>query len=99
MTGWSAHRKGAGGMELVAVGLVVTWIVLGLVCWLGYLLFLQHGRFVLRIEELEALLGPSDALIDGPSPGLVVGSVALDFELADLSGSRVTLSQWRGRRL
>jgi peroxiredoxin len=86
-------------MDLIVVGLVVTRIVLGLVCWMGYLLFLQNGRLLLRIEALESLAERAAAPSGSLSPGQQVGMTAFDFDLPDLLGGRGTLSQWRGQRL
>jgi peroxiredoxin len=86
-------------VDPVAVGLVVAWGVLGLGCWLGYQLLLQHGRLLLRLEALEHRLGLPGAPEGDLSPGLPAGSVVHDFDLPTLAGGRMTLSQWRGRRV
>ena len=43
-------------MDPVALGLVVVSIAVVLVAWLGYQLFVQNGRILLRLEELEQRL-------------------------------------------
>jgi peroxiredoxin len=80
----------------------LTWSVIGLGCWIGYQLILQNGRLLLRVEALEKRLEQLGAPREAEVPsmtGLPIGTVAVDFELPDLSGRPVTLSQWGGRRV
>ena len=70
--------------------------------WLGYELFTQNGRLLLRVEALErqlAVLAAGRAGNDGRPGGLPMGSVAHDFALPSLSGDTMALSQWRGKRV
>jgi peroxiredoxin len=76
--------------------LLLSWLILGLVCWIIFELVRQNGRLLLRLEALEQQLGLSNP---AASAGLPVGSVVHDFELPDLKGGREVFSQWRGRRL
>jgi len=76
--------------------------IAGMGCWAGYRLVLRQGRLLLRIEELEAeLAGLRESLAqrEGMSAGLPRGAVVSNFELPTLSGDRMTLAQWRGRRV
>ena len=36
--------------------IVVSWIVIGVGCWLGWQLLRQNGRILLRLDELEKRL-------------------------------------------
>jgi hypothetical protein len=81
---------------VLAAAVALTWLVLAVVCWIGYELFRQNGRVLLRLEAVEQHQGLT---VPNTSGGLPVGSVVHDFELPDLVGGRAVLSQWRGRRL
>jgi peroxiredoxin len=83
----------------VELGLALAWVVIGLGCWLGYQLFLQNGRLLLRLEALEDELRQLRPPQVEDATGLPIGSVLNDFDLPQLSGGRMTLSQWRGRRV
>jgi peroxiredoxin len=68
--------------------------------WLFYQLLRQNGRILLRLEAVEAQLAQlAAASAAQAAQGLEVGSKAPDFELPNLSGKTVSLSQWRGRRV
>ena len=87
-------------MKLVLVGVVLTWLAVGVVCWLVYQLMRQNGRLLVRIEALEQRLGQVGMAPEPDRPrGLPVGSNAPAFELPDLDGGRVALEQFRGRRV
>lgn len=83
----------------------VTVVLAAIVVLIGGLIFhlaQSHGRLLLHTAELERRIAEQvakpaqdEAL---PAP-LAVGTVAPDFELADLSGGTMTLSQWRGQRV
>jgi peroxiredoxin len=70
--------------------------------YLGYRLLVDRGWLLLRIETLEEQLAQLSAI---PSMqqvrnnGLPIGVPAPDFELPDLSGARMALDHWRGRRI
>ncbi|HWE63014.1 MAG TPA: redoxin domain-containing protein [Chloroflexota bacterium] len=89
-------------MGALVIALVLVAVIAALGCYAVYQLILQHRRLLLRIEALEHRLEASGS-VAAPARsdpiGLPRGSVLLDFELPDLSGGRMTLSQWRGRRL
>jgi peroxiredoxin len=89
-------------MGLLGVGVVLLWIVAGVLCWLGYQLMRQNGRMLLRLDELEARLAqrkPTPAPAPHRPSGLPIGSPAPAFDLPDLNGSRMDLEQLRGRRV
>ena len=89
-------------MRMSLVERALAWAVAGLGWWLGYKLFVQKGRLLLRIEALEerlAQLTGDSPTGDGSWRGLPVGSVVLDFALPTLAGPTMTLSQWQGRRV
>ena len=89
-------------MSAVVIALVLLAVTVALGCYVEYQLLLQNGRLMQRLEALEQRLEDSsiapDPATDEPM-GLPVGSVALDFELPDLLGGSITLSQWRGQRV
>src|SRR5690348_11707219 len=90
-------------MDLVQIGLALTWVVVALGYWLGYQVVRQNGRLLLRLERLEDQLSrlspsPSASPPDGPS-GLAIGTIAPRFTLSDLQGTHVSLDQFRGRPL
>jgi peroxiredoxin len=90
-------------LSLVVVGVALQWIVVGLLCWLGYRLFVENGRLLMRVEALEDLA--DDVRIEGlgtpaaEPEGLSPGTTAPSFELPELGGGRVALEQFRGRRV
>jgi len=91
-------------LSLVVVGVGLQWIVVGLLCWLGYRLFVENGRLLVRVEALEDLA--DDVRIEdgvgAPATepeGLPAGTTAPSFELTELGGGRVALEQFRGRRV
>jgi len=93
------------------LALLLPWGIVALVCWLGFQLMQQNGRFLLRLESLEQVL--SSLRVDlagyGPAPaapvvvpereGLPLGCAAPEFELPGLSGGGKALSHFRGQRL
>ena len=81
----------------IIFGMVLPWLLVGLGFWLGYLLVRQNGRILLRLEEIEQRLGQRVA--PARPAGLPIGSVASEFELPDLAGDRLALSQFRGQRV
>jgi hypothetical protein len=86
-------------VEPLVVWFAVTWVVLGLGCWLGYQLVLQNGRILLRLEALEARRGAASRPRKPRFAGVPAGSLLVDFDLPNLSVGRMTLSRWRGRRV
>ena len=78
---------------------VITWVVMLVLCWLGWQLLRQNGRLLLRIEALERRLDESE--FGGPAApeGRPVGSVAPEFDLPDLTGERWTLAQFHAQPL
>ena len=49
-------------MDLIILGILLPWLVVGLGCWLGFQLLRQNGRLLLRLEALEQrLASPSPA--------------------------------------
>jgi len=89
-------------MSAIGIVLVVVSLVVVVGSSIVYQLILQSGRLLLRVEELEARLTEKGILTgkEKETPeGLPAGSVVHDFELPVLGGGRMTLSQWRGRRV
>jgi peroxiredoxin/uncharacterized membrane protein YphA (DoxX/SURF4 family) len=100
-TGWLFGLSVLEAAGLVALVLVV--VVLALQGWLGLNLLRQHGRLLLRIEELEKRLNPDGASSIGSEQqqagrvfGLPVGEAAPEFRLPDLQGATRTLTDLRG---
>jgi peroxiredoxin len=70
--------------------------------YLGYRLLVDRGWLLLRIETLEeqlAQLSAMPTIEQVRNNGLPIGAPAPDFELPDLSGARMALAHWRGRRI
>jgi len=92
-------------LDLIMFAILLPWIITAVGCWLGYQLVRQNGRILLHLESLELRLAQLGAPLVPPlappssPPALPVGSVAPQFALPDLTGSRQALSQFRGRRL
>lgn len=87
-------------ITFLVVGLVLSWAALGALAWFAVQLWAQNGRVLLRLEVLEEQHAASQA--EEWEKGIVgrpVRSVLNDFELPALGGGRMTLSQWRGRRI
>jgi peroxiredoxin len=88
---------------LVVLGLVVPWIIVVLGFWLGYRLLVQNGVILAKLEVLEAVsenLGAPGPRTNVTAPrGLDAGVTAPAFELPELHGGRVSLEQFRGRRV
>jgi peroxiredoxin len=89
---------------LIVFGLVMPWLLIGVGCWLFHQLVRQNGRMLLRLESLEARLSqvgtnPTPTPAEEPVRGLAVGTDAPGFELADLSGRKRSLAQFRGRHV
>ncbi len=89
-------------MILLVLAILFFGLIAALGSWLVYHLLRQNGRILQRLETLEAQAarptGPSLSA-PGPPPGLPIGALAPDFELASLVGDRHRLSDWRGRRV
>lgn len=76
--------------------------VVALAGWVIYQLVLSTGRLLMRAEDLERQVDELAGKVgeDEAAPtGLPVGRICNDFELPDLSGGRMTLSQWQGHRV
>jgi peroxiredoxin len=89
-------------MDLIAFGIVLPWLFVGVGCWLGFQLLRQNGRILLHLEELQQRLG-QQARPPTPAPsapaGLPVGSSAPEFELPDLNGQPHALAEFRGHKV
>jgi peroxiredoxin len=85
-------------LSITVFGLVLPWLLVAVGLWLVYQLIRQNGRILLRLEALEGALRYYSAA-EQPPASLAIGSVAPDFDLPDLSGSRQSLVQFRGRRV
>ena len=89
-----AHNPNASS-DVVATTVVLAFVVQG---WMIFHLLRQHGRLLVRIDVLEAVLQESGLFTaaDGHVPtGLSVGAAAPPFELALLSGGTITLERLR----
>lgn len=88
-------------MSLVVLGVVLPWLAVGFLCWLGYLLVRQYGHLLTRLEAIEEQLQrvapptPAPAIADG----LPAGSPAPPFELPDIDGQNRSFDEFRGRRI
>src|SRR6266568_8610933 len=84
-------------LHYIIVGLALAWAVIFVGCWLGWQLLGQNGRILLRLDELEKRLNELEFGGADEPEGLPLGSEAPAFELADLSGERKSLGQFRGQ--
>jgi len=81
------------------VGLIsaaVLLFVLAVEGWIILRLFRQHGRLLLRLDQIESRLaadGAEGLSAASPESGLPIGSAAPSFELPLLSGDRISLEQ------
>lgn len=83
-------------MTLIGISIATLALVLGAVCILAYQIMVQHGKILLRLEVLET----RQPMAMAPAvQGFPAGSVLHDFELPQLSGGEIRLSQWRGKSL
>jgi peroxiredoxin len=88
--------------SLLVFQTVLPWLIVGLGCWISYLLVQQNGRILLRLEAIEerlAHLGAAHAPAAAMPSGLPVGSEAPMFELPDLDDGRKALSDFQGKRV
>jgi methylamine dehydrogenase accessory protein MauD len=92
ITAWLLGLSATETAGVVALVLVLGVLVLGGWLWLN--LLRQHGRLLLRIEELEKRLNPDGSTDVGSAPvyGLPVGDLAPEFRLPDLEGQTRTLA-------
>ena len=67
------------------------------VIWLGWQLLRQSGRLLLRLEELEKRQDELEFGEREEPKALALGTEAPTFELADLTGERKSLAQFRGQ--
>ncbi len=86
-------------MTAIVFGMVLPWLLLALLTWLGFQLLRQNGRLLLRLESIEKRLAPRAEAKRREAGGLPVGTPAPDFELADLTGVRHNLSEFRDQNL
>jgi len=61
-------------------------------------LFRQQGRILLRLDALERGTSAGSETRSGPA-GLAIGTAIQDFQLPNLSGQTVALSDFRGHRV
>lgn len=99
VTAWLFRLSVMEAAGLVALVLVV--VVVALEGWLGLNLLRQHGRLLLRIQELERRLNPdgtpsiAEQQQAGQVFGLPVGELAPEFRLPDLDDEIRTLADLR----
>jgi peroxiredoxin len=91
-------------MTWTIAAVVLPWLVVLFGVGLAVRLLRQSGAVMLRIASVENYLDWMDdairELMPQPRPdGLSVGSPAPPFELPDLDGRRISLEQFRGRRV
>ena len=87
-------------MSLVLVGAVLPWILVVLGCLVGYRMLVLNGQILKRLEAIQKLVNEIVPAPTLPSlEGLKAGTVASAFELGDLRGGRMSLEQFRGRRV
>ena len=85
--------------------LVVAWVLVAALVGLLFALVNQHGKLVIRLEELqERVIELANAgRVREPAPelpeGLPVGAEAPAFELPDLTGTARSIESYRGRPL
>jgi peroxiredoxin len=78
------------------VVLVASLVIAVSAAWAAYRLLIRNGRLLLELRELHR--PPRSPVLAGPT-GLPAGCVLHDFDLPDLNGKRVTLSQWQGTKV
>jgi peroxiredoxin len=83
-------------MMTLVLGTVLPWLLIAVGAWLGYQIVRQNGRILMRLESIEKRLALGNAGRRHEARGLPVGTLALDFELPDLAGTRRKLSLFRG---
>jgi len=98
-------------MELLAVGIIVPSVLIGLVAFITYSLVTQATKqsqgYLTRLDDLENAIGQlvknmPKAGENAPTPGgLELGVPAPNFALPALTGDprTVSLEEWRGRRV
>src|SRR5436305_190873 len=97
-------------MELLAVGIIVAWFLVGVVVFIAFALLRQAARqeyaLIRRLDDLELAV---EELVDAQSSrgggqaaeGVPLGTPAPTFSLPALTGSprTVALEEFHGRRL
>jgi len=90
-------------VNLLVYGVAVPWALMAGGCGIAYALLRQGNRVVERLDVLEERLEVvQDDLLASQSETLAAlpaGAEAPAFELPDLHGRRVSLEQYRGRRV
>jgi peroxiredoxin len=96
---------------LAGVGIVLALILAGLALLLAYTVFVQCGRLLLRVEEVEGqlrvALSPANPRSEPPvmtdpwvsDPAAAPGSPAPAFRLPQLEGGDLALEEYRGRHV
>ena len=77
--------------------LILTWVGLLAISWLGWQLLHQNGRLLLRVEDLEKRLDGLEYGEGEESAGLAIGIEAPAFELSGLAGERKSLAHYQGQ--
>ena len=87
---WLGHLSPAGTVATAGGGALV--LIAGVATAFMVALLRQHGRLLLRIDQLEQRLDEAGVAAPEPAgPGLVVGSPAPPFTLPGLYGEQITL--------
>jgi len=92
----------AGMTYMQLISSLITALLLGTVCvegWFLVHLLKQHGRLLIRIEDLEKRLAPSKAEQDFVQPGTIggfglpIGRIAPSFQLRDIDDKATSLQE------
>ena len=86
-------------MAVLALGVA---LILGILfCWMFYQLMRQNGRILFKLESMEDALRPRAGLPEPEpvAPGLEHGTEAPRITLPDVNGGRVSLADFRGKRV
>jgi peroxiredoxin len=87
--------------SIVVTGLILQAVTLLTLTFFLFQLLRQQGRILLRLDTLEHPSRAQDNHSNGASgpQELSIGTPIADFELPDLTGQRISLSHFRGRRV
>jgi peroxiredoxin len=80
-----------------ALLVALPWLMVAVACWALYQLLLQNRRILGLLEDLEDDI--EDLREETVAKGMPAGTEPPGFDLPDLDGNRVTLEQFRGRRM
>ncbi len=86
-------------VAVLALGVALIFGIL--FCWMFYQLMRQNGRILFKLESMEDALRPRAGLPEPEpvAPGLEHGTEAPRITLPDVNGGRVSLADFRGKRV